>query len=65
MALTTAERQRRYRTRQKDGVQIVPVAVDQGVIEGLVASGNLDSEDAGDRAKIEAALLRKARGRAA
>ena len=65
MALTTVERQRRYRTRQKDGVQIVPVAVDQGVIEGLVASGNLDSEDAGDRAKIEAALLRQARGRAA
>ncbi len=61
MAMSPAERQKLYRERKKDGCQIVPLAVDQGVVEGLVASGDLDREDMGDTEKIAAALLRNAR----
>ena len=52
----TAERMRRYRERQKDGRQVVPVEVDQEMVEMLLANRVLKREDCGDPNAIGRAI---------
>jgi hypothetical protein len=55
--LTPAERQARRRERVRDGLAVVPVAVDLAMLEdALTADGYLTGEDADDREKLKAAF---------
>jgi hypothetical protein len=49
-------RQRRYRRRQRDGSMPITIDVDGPIVAMLVATGWLREADAGDRAKIAAAV---------
>ncbi len=49
-------RVRRYRRRQRNGVQVVVVKVDQDSVENLLITRRLKREDAGDPAAIAAAI---------
>lgn len=53
---TRAERQRRWRQRRAAGVQVVPVHVDQEVIDRLLALRLVSLDDIGDAEQIAAAL---------
>jgi hypothetical protein len=56
-AQTPAERQRRYRERLRDGRRVVPLEVDQAIIEdALVRRRLLRREDADNPKKVAAAL---------
>ena len=59
--LTPAEKQRRYRRRQRDGVQVVPVEVDDGLLTDLIKSGLLVEAESEDAMKIAKALRASAR----
>lgn len=59
--VTPAERARRYRRRQRDGIQVVPVEVDQVTVEALVRMGRLDRNSVGDPLAIGEALVAVAR----
>ena len=54
-----AERQRRYRRRRRDGVQVVPVEVDAGILNTLIKDGRLSEQDLLDPKKIADALLER------
>jgi hypothetical protein len=56
-----AERDRRYRRRQRDGVMTVTVEVDGEIINLLVRLHWLVEAETGDRSKIGAALAAMAR----
>lgn len=52
----TAIRSRRYRQRHRHGLMIVPVEVDQDVIDALVEYAFLDETDRCKRAKVADAI---------
>ena len=56
MALTSAERQRRYRKRQQRSVAVYKVPANDDVLHALLTSGRLSEEEALDRVKVEAEL---------
>ena len=56
--MSNAERQRRYRQRQKDRVQVVPVDVGYTLIERLLDDGFLSPDDALDPGKLAEAILK-------
>ena len=56
-----AERMRRYRRRQKAGVQVISLEVDFETVDALIDGGWLTEDDARDSEKIADALLRRAR----
>jgi len=58
MALSSAERQRLFRARRKQGIQMVTIEVDQEVIERLLAKRLLDSRDAGNLEAIARSVTR-------
>jgi hypothetical protein len=49
-------RQQRYRRRQRTGAMPIVVDVDGPIVGLLIATRNLAEADAGDRAKVAAAL---------
>jgi len=53
-----AIRMRRYRQRQRDGVQVVTVEVNQDMIETLLITRQLDRDVAGDPQAISQAIKR-------
>ena len=53
---STAIRCRRYRARQRDGIQIVPVEVSDGYLDALIESGLHKEADRRDRDKIAATI---------
>lgn len=56
MALTPAERARRYRQRQSDRVALYRIAGDDSLLLALIEARRLTERDAQDRAKVEDAL---------
>lgn len=57
MSRGSAERQRRYRERQRNGVLcVVPVPVYTADVTRLVESGRLHANEGSDRARIVAAI---------
>ena len=61
MGLSGAERQRRWRERQRRGVQVVAVEIDQETVERLLARRLIRVEELGNPKRISAALARMAR----
>ena len=57
--MSNAENQRRYRQRQKDGIQVVRLDVGYTLIERLLADGFLSPDDALDSGKLAEAILKK------
>ena len=53
-----AQRSRRRRARQKAGIQVVDVEVDQDVVEALLAKKTLPRDACGDRDAIAQAIRR-------
>ncbi len=58
--LTVAERQRRYRQRQKLGLRVIPVELDDENIEYLIDAGLLNENEAFNDANIAVAIARLA-----
>lgn len=58
---TAADRKRRYRARQRDGVIVVPLPVPASTIAALADVGWLDPERQDDREAIADALIRQLR----
>ncbi len=56
--LTPAERQRRYRQRQRDGLLYAVADVPLRLAEGLVEAGLLTQQDASDMRALGTALIR-------
>ncbi len=56
VANTAAIRMKRYRRRQRNGVQVVRIEVDQDSVESLLITQRLKREDAGNPAAIAAAI---------
>ena len=56
--LTVAERQRRYRQRQKLGLRVIPVELDDENIEYLIDAGLLNENEAFNDANIAVAIAR-------
>jgi hypothetical protein len=54
--MSSAERQSRYRERQRCGLRIVPTPIDLDMIQRLIELGYLLAEDANDRQAIGEAL---------
>jgi hypothetical protein len=52
MALTNAERQRRFRLRQKQGAVCITIGVMPAVVEALIDSGRISEADAIEPAKL-------------
>jgi hypothetical protein len=59
--LTPAEKQRRYRRRQREGVQVVQVDVDDALIIELIEAGLLAEAESEDAEKVARALRASAR----
>ncbi len=59
--MSVVERKRRYRKRQRQGIQVVPVEVDQEIVESLIAKRLLNPADCGDSDKVSVALEKLAR----
>lgn len=59
--ISPAERARRYRKRQRAGIQVVAVEIDQATVEALVRMGRLDRNAIGDPLAIGEALVAVAR----
>lgn len=57
---SAAERQRRYRQRQRDGVQVVPVEVDHALVQKLIDSGWVSEAEAVDPERLADAVARAA-----
>jgi hypothetical protein len=58
-AQTPAERQRRRRTRDRDGKRVAQIEIDAALVEdALLRTGYLTRADSDDRAKVDAALCR-------
>ena len=60
--LSAAEKQRRYRERQRDGVQVVRVEIDEVLIARLIEGNKISEVDARDPEKVAAALVGLASG---
>ena len=61
-AQTPAEYQRRYRRRRREGRRVVPVEIDESIIEdALIRRGFLLARDADDPKKLAAALCEAVR----
>lgn len=56
--MSSAERMRRYRKRIRNGIFIVPVEVDQKLIDRLVDAGLLTESSAEDQHEIASAIRR-------
>ncbi len=54
--VSDAERQRRYRARQRHGMRMLTVELGPAVLERLVAEGWLNAEEAQDMTKIGDAI---------
>ncbi len=52
MDSTAADRQKRYRERQRASVAIVPVPVDEAMVEQLIADGHLSPKESENRESI-------------
>jgi len=59
--MSLAARQKRWRQRQKNGVRVYPVEIDQAVIEGLLTKRFLKPEHAQNRNAVAAALVKLAK----
>ena len=57
MDSTAANRQKRYRERQRASVAIVPIPVDEAMVEQLIADGHLSPEEAENRQSIGQSIL--------
>ena len=57
-----SERSRRYRERQRKGIQVVPVEVGHDLIERLIAAGHISAEDALDQGCLGEVIVRVTRG---
>jgi hypothetical protein len=55
--LSAAEKQRRYRERQRTGVQVVRVDVDEALIARLIEAQKISEVDARDPEKVAAVIL--------
>jgi len=55
--LTRAERDRRYRERQKAGIQVYRVEVDQDMFEKLLFGRHLDRRDMDNHDKVSNAIV--------
>jgi len=53
-----AMRMRRHRQRQRNGIQVVPVKVNQDMVESLLITRQLTIDEAGDPYAIGAAIER-------
>ena len=56
--MSSAERSRRYRQRQRHGVMTVTVEVCSHIIDALLEVKWLERKDADDRASVQAAMQR-------
>lgn len=56
MNMGAAARMKRYRQRQRNGVQVVRIEVDQHSVESLLMTRRLKREDIGNSAAIAAAI---------
>lgn len=54
--LTGAERQRRYRQRQKFGLRVFPVILDDADLERLIDNGWLDEREGLDGDRVAGAI---------
>lgn len=61
MALSSAERQRLFRARRKQGIQMVTIEIDQEVVERLLAKQLLDSRNAGNLEAIARSVTKALR----
>tara|TARA_R110002111_G_scaffold61697_6_gene102459 strand:- start:579 stop:755 length:177 start_codon:yes stop_codon:yes gene_type:complete len=52
---------RRHRERQRKGIQVVPVEVDQEAVDNLVAVGLLNPKDVGDAQAASVAIMKAAK----
>ncbi len=58
MDSTAANRQKRYRERQRASVAIVPIPVDVAMVEQLIANGHLSPEESGNRQSIGQSIVK-------
>lgn len=49
---SASDREKRYRSRRRDGVIIVPTEVDLAALDALVEAGFVEEADRRDRARI-------------
>lgn len=56
--MSAADRQRRYRARQRNGVAVVPVEIDEDVFWALAISKYLPEAEHSDNRKVSAVLRR-------
>ena len=57
MDSTAANRQKRYRERQRASVAIVPIPVDETMVEQLIANGHLSPEESENRQSIGRSIM--------
>ena len=55
--MTTAQRQQRYRQRQKAGISIIPVPVDHELVEHLIEDGILDEKESADNRSVARSIV--------
>ncbi len=58
MDSTAANRQKRYRERQRASVTIVPIPVDEIMVEQLIANGHLSPDEAENRQSIGKSIVK-------
>lgn len=57
--MTQVEKNRRYRARQRHGISVVPIAIDQhAVAEAMIAAGRMRAGDTLHRAAMAGELAR-------
>ena len=58
MDSTAANRQKRYRERQRASVAIVSIPVNEAMVEQLIANGHLSPEEAENRQSIGRSIVK-------
>lgn len=58
MSRSSADRKKRYRRRQREGVRVYATPIPDRVIEQAINAGLLSDEDSHDQAKVGAVLAR-------
>ena len=58
MDSTAADRQKRYRERQRASVAIVPIPVDEAMVEQLIADRHLSPEESENRQSIGQSIVK-------